>query len=184
EMVITISHAGYIKRMPVDSYRKQGRGGRGVSGMGTKEEDWVEQIFLASTHDYLMFFTRNGQCYWLKVYEIPQRSRISRGKPIVHLRKVTPPDRLAALVPVRECANGRYLMFATRKGVVKKTVLSAYGNPRVTGINAINIGADDELIDVQLTGGESQIILATRRGMAIRYSETDVREMGRATTGV
>ena len=184
EMVITISHAGYIKRMPVDSYRKQGRGGRGVSGMGTKEEDWVEQIFVASTHDYLMFFTRNGQCYWLKVYEIPQGSRISRGKPIVNLINITPSDKLAALVPVREFSNDRYLMFATRKGVVKKTVLSAYGNPRVTGINAINIGDDDELIDVQLTSGQSQIILATRLGMAIRYSETDVREMGRATTGV
>jgi DNA gyrase subunit A len=184
EMVITISHAGYIKRMPVDSYRKQGRGGRGVSGMGTKEEDWVEQIFVASTHDYLMFFTRNGQCYWLKVYEIPQGSRISRGKPIVNLINITPSDKLAALVPVREFSNDRYLMFATRKGVVKKTVLSAYGNPRVTGINAINIGADDELIDVQLTSGQSQIILATRLGMAIRYSEADVREMGRATTGV
>jgi DNA gyrase subunit A len=184
EMVITISHAGYIKRMPVDSYRKQGRGGRGVSGMGTKEEDWVEQIFVASTHDYLMFFTRNGQCYWLKVYQIPQGSRISRGKPIVNLINVNPSDKLAALVPVREFANDRYLMFATRKGVVKKTVLSAYGNPRVTGINAINISEGDELIDVQLTSGQSQVILATRQGMAIRYSETDVREMGRATTGV
>ena len=184
EMVITISHTGYVKRMPVDAYRKQGRGGRGVSGMGTKDEDWVEQIFVASTHDYLMFFTRNGQCYWLKVYEIPQGSRISRGKPIVNLINIAPSDRLAALVPVRKFSDDRYLMFATRKGVVKKTVLSAYGNPRVTGINAINVGADDELIDVQLTGGSSEVVLATRNGMAIRFSETDVREMGRATTGV
>ena len=184
EMVITISHTGYVKRMPVDAYRKQGRGGRGVSGMGTKEEDWVEQIFVANTHDYLMFFTRNGRCYWLKVYEIPQGSRISRGKPIVNLINLAATDRLAALVPVREFTDDRYLMFAPRKGVVKKTVLSAYGNPRVTGINAINVGADDELIDVQLTSGSSEVLLATRQGMAIRFAETDVREMGRATTGV
>lgn len=184
EMVITISHTGYIKRMPVDAYRRQGRGGRGVAGMGTKEEDWVEQIFVASTHDYLMFFTRNGQCYWLKVYEIPQGSRISRGKPIVNLINIDRTDRLAALVPVRQFTDDRFLMFATRQGVVKKTVLSAFGNPRVTGIKAINIGEDDELIDVQLTSGQSEIILATRKGMAIRFHESDVREMGRATTGV
>ncbi|HEX6924853.1 MAG TPA: DNA gyrase subunit A [Longimicrobiaceae bacterium] len=184
EMVITISHAGYIKRMPVDAYRRQGRGGRGVAGMGTKEEDWVEQIFVANTHDYLLFFTRNGQCFWLKVYEIPQGSRTSRGKPIVNLINIDPGDRLAALVPVRSFSSDRYLMFATRKGVVKKTVLSAYGNPRVTGINAINIAPADELIDVQLTNGNNEIILATRGGLAIRFSESDVREMGRATTGV
>src|SRR5690606_23701354 len=148
-------HSGYVKRMPVDTYRTQGRGGRGISGMGTKEEDWVEHVFLASTHDYLMFFTRNGRCYWKKVYEIPAGARLSRGKPIVNLVNLPAGDRVAGLVPVREFASDRYLMFATRRGVVKKTVLSAYGNPRVTGINAINILDGDELIDVQLTDGES-----------------------------
>src|SRR5690606_23051164 len=162
----------------------QGRGGRGITGMGTKEEDWVEHLFLASTHDYVMFFTRNGRCYWLKVHEIPQGARASRGKPIVNLLDVPSGDGIAALVPVREFSPDRYLMFATRQGVVKKTVLSAYGNPRVTGINAINIAEDDVLIDVQLTDGQSDVILATREGMAIRFRESDAREMGRATTGV
>jgi DNA gyrase subunit A len=184
EMVITVSHSGYIKRMPVDTYRTQGRGGRGIGGMGTKEEDWVEHLFLASTHDYLMFFTRQGQCYWLKVHEIPPGQRASRGKPIVNLINVSPSDGIAALVPIRVFSPDRYLMFVTRQGVVKKTVLSAYGNPRVTGINAINVTEGDRLIDVQLTDGKSEIVLATREGMAIRFKEGDVREMGRATTGV
>jgi DNA gyrase subunit A len=183
-MVVTVSHAGYVKRIPIDTYRNQRRGGRGISGMGTKEEDWVEQIFVANTHDYLMFFTRCGQCYWLKVHEIPQGGRAHRGKPIVNLINLGSGEKIAALVPVREFADDRYLMFATRKGVVKKTVLSAYGNPRSVGLNAINILENDELIDVQFTDGSSDIILATREGMAIRFQETDVREMGRATTGV
>ncbi len=184
EMVITVSHAGYIKRVPADTYRAQARGGRGISGMRTKEEDWVEQIFLASTHDYVMFFTQNGQCYWLKVHEIPQGSRDSRGKPIVNLINLRPGDKIASLVPVREFSHDRSLIFATRKGVVKKTALSAYGNPRVVGINAINILEGDELISVQLADGGCDVVLATREGMAIRFSEDNVREMGRATTGV
>ncbi|MDQ3555857.1 MAG: DNA gyrase subunit A, partial [Gemmatimonadota bacterium] len=184
EMVITVSHTGYIKRVPVDTYRMQGRGGRGISGMGTKEEDWVEHVFLASTHDYLMFFTRQGQCYWLKVYEIPVTARASRGKPIVNLINLGPKEKIASLVPVREFSHDRALMFATRRGVVKKTALSAYGNPRSVGLNAINILADDELIDVRLVDESCNVILATREGMAIRFKEGDVREMGRATTGV
>ncbi len=184
EMVITVSHSGYIKRIPMDTYRAQGRGGRGISGMGTKEEDWVEHLFVASTHDYLMFFTRQGRCYWLKVYEIPQASRTSRGKPIVNLINLDKNERIASLVPVREFSHDRFLIFATRKGTVKKTALSAYGNPRVTGINAINIWEGDELIDVQLTDGQSDVVLATREGMAIRFQESDAREMGRATSGV
>jgi DNA gyrase subunit A len=184
EMVITVSHTGYIKRVPADTYRAQARGGRGISGMKTKEEDWVEHLFLASTHDYLMFFTRDGQCYWLKVHEIPQGSRDSRGKPIVNLINLAADEKIAALVPVREFSHDRYLMFATRKGVVKKTALSAYGNPRKVGLNAINVLEDDELIDVQIATGGCQVVLATREGMAIRFTESDVREMGRATTGV
>jgi DNA gyrase subunit A len=184
EMVITLSHAGYVKRIPLDTYRAQGRGGRGVAGMSTKEEEWVEHLFVASTHDYVMFFTRQGQCYWLKVHEIPQGSRASRGKPIVNLLNLKADEKIASLVPVREFSHDKALMFATRQGMVKKTVLSAYGNPRVTGINAMNINEGDELINVQMAAGDCEVVLATRKGMAIRFHETDVREMGRATAGV
>ena len=183
-MVITVSHEGYIKRIAADTYRQQGRGGRGISGMGTKEEDWVEHLFVASTHDYLMVFTRQGQCYWLKVHEIPQTSRGSRGKPIVNLLNMSGEEKIAALVPVREFSPDRSLIFATQQGVVKKTELSAYGNVRSVGINAINIMPGDELIDVQLADGDCDVVLATHGGMAIRFNENDVRSMGRATTGV
>jgi DNA gyrase subunit A len=184
EMVITVSHAGYIKRLPVDTYRAQRRGGRGLVGMETKEEDWVEHLFTARTHDYLMFFTRQGHCYWLKVHDIPQAGRAARGKPIVNLLRLREDEQIAALVPVREFSPDKFLMFATRRGIVKKTALSAYSNVRVVGINAINIEEGDELIDVQITEGDDEIILATREGMAIRFHESNVREMGRATTGV
>jgi DNA gyrase subunit A len=183
-MVISISHSGYIKRIPVSTYRRQRRGGRGVNGMGTKEDDWVEHLFVASTHDYVLFFTQNGQVYWLKVYDIPQGGRAARGKPIVNLIQIKPEERIAAFVAVREFDDKRYLMFATANGMVKKTVLSAYKNPRSTGINAINIEPGDELIDVQVTDGSNDVVLATRHGMSIRFNEKDVREMGRATTGV
>jgi DNA gyrase subunit A len=184
DMVITVSHAGYIKRTPVTTYKRQRRGGRGLNGMGTKEDDWVEHLFVASTHDYVLFFTHNGQVYWLKVYDIPQHGRAARGKPIVNLIQIQPGERIAAFVPVREFDETHYLMFATANGTVKKTVLSAYGNPRANGINAINIEDGDELIDVQVTDGSNDVVLATRHGMSIRFSEKDAREMGRATTGV
>ncbi len=184
DMVITISHAGYIKRTPVSTYRRQRRGGRGLNGMGTKEDDWVEHLFVASTHDYVLFFTQNGQVYWLKVYDIPQHGRAARGRPIVNLIQIKPGERIAAFVPVRAFDDAHYLMFATAKGTVKKTVLSAYGNPRSTGINAINIEDGDELIDVQVTDGSNDVVLATRHGMSIRFNEQDAREMGRATAGV
>ncbi len=184
DMVITISHAGYIKRTPASTYRRQRRGGRGLNGMGTKEDDWVEHLFVASTHDYVLFFTQNGQVYWLKVYDIPQHGRAARGRPIVNLIQIKPGERIAAFVPVRQFDDAHYLMFATAKGTVKKTVLSAYGNPRSTGINAINIEDGDELIDVQVTDGSNDVVLATRHGMSIRFNEQDAREMGRATVGV
>jgi DNA gyrase subunit A len=184
EMVITVSHGGYIKRLPLDTYRAQKRGGRGMTGTSTKEEDWVEHLYTAQTHDYLMIFTARGHCYWLKVHEIPEASRASRGKPIVNLLALDPDERIASIVPVREFRDDRYLMFASRKGVVKKTALSAYRHVRVKGVNAINIGGDDELIDVQITGGNDEVILATYEGMAIRFHESDVREMGRVATGV
>jgi DNA gyrase subunit A len=184
EMVITVSHSGYIKRVPSDTYRAQARGGRGIEGMKTKEEDWVEHLFLANTHDYLMFFTRDGQCYWLKVHEIPVGSRNSRGKPVVNLINIASDEKLAALVPVREFSHDRSLIFVTRRGVIKKTSLAAYGNPRRVGLNAMNVLEGDELISVQLADGSCDVVLATRDGMAIRFEERDVREMGRATTGV
>jgi DNA gyrase subunit A len=183
-MVVTVSHEGYIKRLPLDTYRAQRRGGKGINAMGVKEEDWVEHLFVANTHDYLMVFTRTGHCYWVKVHKIPLASRAARGKPIVNLLNLRPDEKLASVVPVREFSEKKYLMFATRRGVVKKTSLSRYGNIRAAGVNAINILEGDELIDVQITSGDDQIILATREGLAIRFHETDVREMGRVATGV
>jgi len=184
DMVITVSHAGYIKRLPVSAYRRQRRGGRGVISAHTKEDDWVEHLFIASTHDYMMFFTQQGQCYWLKVHEIPQAARAARGKPIISCIAMKPDERLASLVPVREFSEDQYLLFATKQGVVKKTRLSEFGNPRSVGIRAINIEKGDELIDVQVTDGRNDIVLATHHGMSIRFHEKDVRDMGRTATGV
>tara|TARA_B100001123_G_scaffold425726_1_gene538960 strand:+ start:2849 stop:5395 length:2547 start_codon:yes stop_codon:yes gene_type:complete len=184
DMVLAVSHQGYVKRVPVDTYRAQRRGGRGLQGMGTKEEDWVEHLFVASTHDYLMIFTRSGQCHWLKVWEIPEGGRHARGKPIVNLLNMAQGEEVAALVPVRDFSDDLYLFFCTRRGVVKKTALSAYRNIRAVGLNAINVREGDELIDVKITGGGSQVILATRSGLAIRFKEGDVRPMGRSTEGV
>ncbi len=184
DMVITVSHAGYIKRLPVSAYRRQRRGGKGVISAHTKEDDWVEHLFIASTHDYVMFFTQQGQCYWLKVHEIGQAARAARGKPIISCVAMKPDERLAALVPVREFSEDQYLLFATKNGVVKKTRLSEFGNPRSVGIRAINIEKGDELIDVQVTDGRNDIVLATRHGMSIRFHEKDVRDMGRTATGV
>ncbi|HMU61934.1 MAG TPA: DNA gyrase subunit A [Gemmatimonadales bacterium] len=184
DMVITISHSGYIKRIPVSTYKRQRRGGRGMAGMGTKDDDWVEHLFIASTHDYLMFFTDRGQVYWLKVHEIPQGGRAARGKPVVNCIAIGSDEIVASTVAVREFTDDRSLMFATRNGTVKKTVLSAYGNVRSNGINAINIDPDDALIDVQLCDANNDIVLATRDGMSIRFHQGDVREMGRATSGV
>jgi len=184
DMVITISHSGYIKRIPVSTYRRQRRGGRGLTGATAKEDDWIEHLFIASTHDYVMFFSDRGQVYWLKVHEIPQGGRAARGKPVIQCIAIRPDERIAALVPVREFSERKWLLFATRNGTVKKTALAAYGNVRSNGINAINIEDGDELIDVQITDGNNDIVLATRGGMSIRFQEGDVREMGRATTGV
>ena len=184
EVVLTVSHQGYVKRIMVHAYRAQRRGGRGLRGMGTKEEDWVEHVFVASTHDVLMIFTRDGQCHWLKVWQIPQGTRQSRGKPIVNLLNIDDGSTVASVVPVREFSDDQFLLFCTRKGVVKKTALSAYGNMRSVGLNAMNIRDGDELIAVKITGGDDEIILATRSGMAIRFHESDCRPIGRATEGV
>jgi DNA gyrase subunit A len=184
DMVITISHSGYIKRIPITTYKRQRRGGRGLNGADLKADDWVEHLFIASTHDYLMFFSNRGQVYWLKVHEIPQAGRAARGKPVVNCIAMKPDEQIAALVPVREFTDDQSLIFATRQGTVKKTVLSAYGNVRAAGICGINVERDDELIDVQVCGQNSDIILATKDGMSIRFHHGDVRDMGRATTGV
>ena len=184
DMVITISRTGYIKRIPVTTYRRQRRGGRGLNGMGTKEDDWVEHLFVASTHDYVLFFTAEGRVYWLKVYDIPQTGRAARGRPIVNLIGLRSDERIAGFQAVRGFSDSEYLVFATRNGIVKKTVLSAYGNPRSTGINAINIEEGDELIDVLVTDGTNDIVLATKNGMSIRFNEKDVRKMGRTAGGV
>ena len=184
DMVITVSRQGYVKRLPIDTYRAQRRGGRGLRGMGTKDEDWVEHLFVASTHDYLMIFTRRGQCYWIKVWEIPVGGRTARGKPIINLLNLSDEEEIASVVPVREFSEDRNLLFCTRLGMIKKSALSAYGNVRSVGLNAINIREGDELIDVQITSGENEIILASRNGKAIRFNEGDARQMGRATAGV
>ncbi|MBW8770597.1 MAG: DNA gyrase subunit A, partial [Gemmatimonadetes bacterium] len=184
EMVVTISHSGYIKRTSVSTYKKQRRGGRGLNGQALKDEDFIEHLFVASTHEYLLVFTDDGRCFWLKVHEIPQAGRAAKGKPVVNLINVTPDTRIQAILPVREFREDQFLLFATRQGTVKKTSLSAYANPRSNGIKAIKIEQGDELIDVQITTGTNDIVLATRHGLSIRFHEQDVREMGRDTTGV
>jgi DNA gyrase subunit A len=184
DMVITISHTGYIKRTSTSTYRKQRRGGRGLNGQGLKEEDFIEHLFIGSTHDYILCFTDDGRCFWLKVHEIPQAGRASKGKPIVNLINVQPDTQIRAVVPVREFGESQSLLFCTRRGTVKKTALSAYANPRANGIKAIKVGTNDELIDVQVTSGTNDVVLATKHGLSVRFHEKDVREMGRDTTGV
>jgi DNA gyrase subunit A len=183
-MVITISHSGYIKRTSVSTYKKQRRGGRGLNGQALKDEDFIQHLFVASTHEYILVFTDDGRCFWLKVHEIPQAGRAAKGKPVVNLINVTPDTKIQAIVPVREFREDQFLLFATKQGTVKKTALSQYANPRSTGIKAIKIEQGDELIDVQITSGTNDIVLATRHGLSIRFHEQDVREMGRDTTGV
>ena len=184
DMVITISHQGYIKRIPVDAYRQQRRGGRGVTGMRTKKEDFVEHLFIASTHSYILFLTDRGHCHWLKVHEIPEGGRVSRGRPVVNLIEIGESHKVAAIVPVKAFEDGRYLMKVTRNGLVKKTVLPAYSRPRRGGIIAMNIMDDDRLIGAEVTSGSQEIVLATRNGQAVRFHEQEVRDMGRGTRGV
>ena len=184
EMVITISHAGYVKRLPMDTYRSQNRGGKGITGMKTREEDFVEHLFSASTHSYILFFTNRGKCYWLKVWEIPEAGRTARGKAVVNLLQLGQGESIAAFLPIRTFDDDHYIMMVTRGGLVKKTVLSAYGNPRRNGIVALNILEGDALIEALLTDGGNDIVIASRNGQAVRFHESDVRTMGRGAQGV
>lgn len=184
EMVITISHSGFIKRIPVTTYRRQLRGGRGSTGAATKEEDFIEHMFIASTHHYILFFTNRGRCYWLKVHEIPQAGRATKGRAIVNLLQISNDEYVAAFVTVKEFNDEDFVVMATKQGLIKKTQLSAYGNPRKGGINAINIREGDTLIDAQLSNGTHDIFLGTKKGLAIRFHENEVRDMGRTASGV
>jgi DNA gyrase subunit A len=184
-MVVTTSSQGYIKRLPVTTYRKQKRGGVGVSGMNTKEEDFVKDIFVASAHQYILFFTNLGRVYWRKVHELPKASRIARGRAIVNLLSLGSDERVTACLPVRDLnEEDKFVFMVTRTGIVKKTALQAFSNPRSAGIIALELDKGDELIEVQITGGEDNILIATYKGMAIRFPEKDVRPMGRTARGV
>jgi DNA gyrase subunit A len=182
--VVTISHEGYIKRMPLTSYRRQGRGGKGVIGSTAKEGDFIKDMFVASTHDYILFFTNMGQCYWQKVYDVPQMSRQSKGRAIVNMLQLREKETLASFIPVREFDEKRQLVFVTALGTIKKTPLAAFSRPNRGGIIAINLKKGDNLIEVAISSGNDEIVIGTRNGMAIRFNESGVRSMGRQATGV
>jgi DNA gyrase subunit A len=184
DMVITITHQGYIKRTAVSTYRTQRRGGRGVQGATSRDEDFIEHLFIASTHEYMLFFTDGGKCYWLKAYDIPQGGRATRGRAIVNLIGCVTDEHVKAFVSVKEFDDEHYIVMATEKGIVKKTVLSAYGNPRKGGIYAIEVRDGDQLIEARITNGEHDILLGTSDGKSIRFSESDIRPSGRKTMGV
>jgi DNA gyrase subunit A len=184
DVVITITHEGYIKRTALNTYRTQRRGGRGVQGAGSKEEDFVEHLFIANTHNYMLFFTDRGKCFWLKVYDIPQGGRATKGRAIINLIGCDPSEKVEAFVSVGEFDDDHFIVMATKKGVIKKTVLSAYGKPRKGGIYAIEIREDDQLIEARITNGEHDILIGTRGGKSIRFSENNVRASGRKTMGV
>ncbi len=184
DMVITISSSGYIKRTPVTTFRTQTRGGKGKTGMTTKEEDFVEDLFIASTHAYILIFTDKGKVYWLKTYAVPQAGPAARGKATVNLINVAPGENISAVLPVKSFEGTQFVVMATQNGVIKKTALEAYSRPRASGIAAITIDPDDALIGVEITDGEKDVFLGTRRGMAIRFNEKNVRPMGRTSRGV
>ena len=189
EMIITISHFGYIKRTALSEFRSQNRGGVGAKGSDSRDEDFIEYIYPASMHNYILFFTQKGRCYWLKVYEIPEGTKGSKGRAIQNMLNIEPDDRVNAFIRVKQLQDpefneSHYLLFATKQGVIKKTQLSAYARPRVNGVNAITIREDDQVIQVRMTDGNSEVLMANRNGRAIRFNESKVREMGRTATGV
>lgn len=182
--VITLTHFGYIKRLPVDTYKSQKRGGRGVSGLVTREEDFVERFFITTTHHFILFFTTHGKVYRLKAYEIPESGRQAKGMAIVNLLQLSPGEKVQAVIPIKEYVEGEYLLMATKQGIIKKTSITEYDSTRKTGLQAISIREGDELIDVRLTNGRQEVIIGTRQGMAIRFSESNVRPTGRVSGGV
>jgi DNA gyrase subunit A len=184
EMVVTVSHTGYIKRNPISLYRTQRRGGRGKVGMGTKEEDFVESVFIASMHSYILFFSNTGKLYWLKVHELPEASRAAKGRAIVNLLSLSPGETISTVLPVKEFVEGKHVVTATAQGVIKKTELMEYSRPRAGGIIAMGLNEGDQLIATAITSGQDEIFLSTRHGMSIRFHEGDVRPMGRAAVGV
>nr|HQH11003.1 DNA gyrase C-terminal beta-propeller domain-containing protein [Candidatus Sumerlaeota bacterium] len=183
-MVITISHQGYIKRTPTSLYRRQKRGGKGITGMESKEGDWAESVFIGTTHNYLLFFTNKGRAHWLKVYELPQGGRASKGRPIINMLTLEEGEQVQAVIPVQEFDDKHYLIMATKNGMVVKNALSLYSNPRRVGIKAVKVEENDELICVRLTNGNQEVFLGTRKGLAVRFKETNVRPSGRFTGGV
>ena len=184
DVIISITHSGYIKRLPVTTYRSQKRGGKGVIGMETKEDDFVEHLYVSNTHHYLLFFTDKGKVFRLKAYEIPELGRTARGTPIINLIQIEPGETINAVIPIESFDPDLYLFFATKQGIVKKTPLDDYSNIRKVGLIAINLREDDELISVKLTDGSREIIMGTSQGMSIRFPEQEVRPMGRSATGV
>ena len=184
QCVITLSHFGYIKRMPIDTYKSQRRGGKGITGMTTKEDDFVKQIFTASTHDTILFFTNKGKLYKLKGYQIPESGRTAKGTAIVNLLKLDSGEKVSTIIPIQNFAEGKYLLMGTKSGLIKKTPLNEYDSSRTTGLLAIALKDDDELIDVRLTDGQDNIVMVTKKGLAITYSEKDVRSVGRTAQGV
>ncbi len=179
DMVVTLSHGGYMKSQPMDDYRAQKRGGRGKQAAGTKEDDFIENLFIANTHDYILCFSNRGRVYWLKVYDVPQGSRISRGKPIVNLLPLEDGEKINALLPVKDFDDDNYVFMATSNGIVKKTPLSEFSRPRTAGIIAIDLDEGDFLIGVALTDGKHDVMLFSDGGKAVRFDENDVRPMGR-----
>jgi DNA gyrase subunit A len=184
EMVVTISNQGYIKRIPLDTYRQQGRGGKGITAMGTKEDDFIDYLFVCTTHQYLLVLTEKGNCYWLRAHQAPQGSRAARGRPLVNLIQISPRDKINAVLPVREFCEDEFLAMVTNLGVIKRTALSEFGRPRPSGLKAINLVQGERLVAVHVTDGRSDIVLASSDGQAIRFAETQVRAMGRAARGV
>ena len=184
QSVITLTHFGYIKRMPVDTYKSQKRGGKGITGIATREEDFVKQIFTASTHDIILFFSNKGKLYRLKGYEVPEAGRTAKGTAIVNLLSLDPGEKISAVIPINNFSEGKYLLMGTKNGLIKKTALTEYNSARKTGLLAITLKDDDELIDVRLTDGEDNVVMVTKKGMSITFDEKDVRPVGRTAQGV
>ena len=183
-MVVALTHIGYIKRMPIDTYKSQRRGGKGITGISTREEDFVKQLFIASTHSTIMFFTNKGKVYRLKGYEVPEAGRTAKGTAIVNLLQLDPGEKVTTVIPVDVFAEGNYLLMTTKNGLIKKTKLMEYSNVRKSGLQGISLKDDDELIDVRLTDGENDIVMVTKKGMSIKFNEKDVRSVGRVSQGV